>query len=55
MGGVDALELFSRIGQGPSDDMTDSLERLDELHKKGALDDLEYAKAKARVIRGEGS
>jgi hypothetical protein len=52
---VDALKLFSRLGQSPSEDMTDSLERLDELHKKGALDDLEYAKAKDRVIRGEDS
>jgi len=33
--------------------MTESLERLDELHRSGALDDLEYAKAKDRVIRGE--
>jgi hypothetical protein len=52
---VDALKLFSRLGQSPSEDMTDSLERLDELHKKGALDDLEYAKAKDRVIQGEDS
>ena len=50
---VDALKLFSRLGRSPSEDMTDSLERLDDLHKKGALDDLEYAKAKDRVIRGE--
>ena len=35
--------------------MTDSLERLDELHRKGALDDLEYAKAKDRIIRGESA
>jgi hypothetical protein len=52
---ADALKLFGRLGQSPSEDMTDSLERLDELHKKGALDDLEYAKAKDRVIRGEGT
>ncbi len=50
---VDALKLSSRLGQSPSEDMTDSLERLDDLHRKGALDDLEYAKAKDRVIRGE--
>jgi hypothetical protein len=31
--------------------MTESLEQLSELHKSGALDDLEYAKAKDRVIR----
>jgi hypothetical protein len=31
--------------------MTESLEQLSELHESGALDDLEYAKAKDRVIR----
>jgi len=36
----------------PNEDMTDSLEKLDSLHKSGALDDLEYAKAKDKVIRG---
>lgn len=50
---LDALKLFNRFGQTPNEDMTDSLERLDELHKKGALDDLEYAQAKNRVIGGE--
>jgi hypothetical protein len=48
-----AVNLLDRLGKSPSEDMTDSLERLDELHKKGALDDLEYAKAKDRVISGE--
>jgi hypothetical protein len=33
--------------------MTEDLERLDDLHRTGALDDFEYAKAKDRVIRGE--
>ena len=49
---VDAMKIFNRLGSTPSQDMTESLERLDELHKSGALDDLEYAKAKDRVIRG---
>ncbi len=48
-----ALSLLDRLGRTPNQDLTDSLERLDELHKSGALDDLEYAKAKDRVIRGE--
>jgi len=48
-----SLKLLNRLGTTPDEDMTDSLERLDELHRKGALDDLEYAKAKDRVIRGE--
>ena len=50
---MDAMKMFSRLGQTPNEDMTDSLQRLDDLHKSGALDDLEYAKAKDRVIRGE--
>ena len=49
---VDALKVFNRLGQSSNDDMTDSLERLDQLHKSGALDDLEYAKAKDKVIVG---
>ena len=48
-----SLKLLNRLGTTPDEDMTDSLERLDELHRKGALDDLEYAKAKDRVIKGE--
>ena len=48
-----AIDLLNRLGKSPSEDMTDSLQRLDDLHKSGALDDLEYAKAKDRVIRGE--
>jgi len=48
-----AFDLLNRMGKSPDQDMTDSLQRLDELHKSGALDDLEYAKAKDRVIRGE--
>ena len=48
-----AFDLLNRLGKTPSEDMTDSLQRLDDLHKSGALDDLEYAKAKDRVIRGE--
>ncbi len=50
---VGALNLLDRLGKSPNEDMTDSLQRLDELHRSGALDDLEYAKAKDRVIRGE--
>jgi hypothetical protein len=50
---ADALKLLDRLGRTPNQDMTESLERLDELHKSGALDDLEYAKAKDRVIRGQ--
>jgi hypothetical protein len=49
---VDAMKLFSSFGRSANDDMADSLEKLDRLHKSGALDDLEYAKAKDRVIRG---
>jgi len=48
-----AFDLMSRLGKSPNEDMTDSLERLDQLHKSGALDDLEYAKAKDKVIQGE--
>jgi hypothetical protein len=50
---VSAMKLLDRMGRTPNQDMTESLERLDELHKSGALDDLEYAKAKDRVIRGQ--
>ena len=52
---VSAMKLLDRVGRTPNQDMTESLERLDELHKSGALDDLEYAKAKDRVIRGESA
>jgi hypothetical protein len=52
---VSAMKLLDRLGRTPSQDMTESLERLDELHRSGALDDLEYAKAKDRVIRGENT
>jgi hypothetical protein len=48
-----AVDLLNRLGKSPDEDMTDSLERLDQLHKSGALDDLEYAKAKNKVISGE--
>lgn len=48
-----AFDLLNRLGKSPNEDMTDSLQRLDDLHKSGALDDLEYAKAKDRVIRGQ--
>jgi hypothetical protein len=50
---MDAMKLFSRLGQSSNEDMTDALQRLDDLHKSGALDDLEYAKAKDRVISGD--
>jgi len=43
------LNRFTR----PAPDVAGSLERLADLHEKGALDDFEYAKAKDRVIRGE--
>lgn len=51
---VGALKALSKIPSARAKaDMTENLERLDSLHKSGALDDLEYAKAKDRVIRGE--
>ena len=43
------LRRISRLSAQKS--MTESLEQLSELHESGALDDLEYAKAKDRVIR----
>jgi hypothetical protein len=46
---VGTIKNLGRLGDERS--MTDSLEQLDELHKSGALDDLEYARAKDRVIR----
>jgi hypothetical protein len=49
-GAAAAMKLMDRLGRTPNEDMTENLERLDELHKKGALDDLEYAEAKDRVI-----
>jgi hypothetical protein len=52
---VEAMKLLNRLGRSPNQDMTESLQRLDELHRSGALDDLEYAKAKDRVIRGENA
>jgi hypothetical protein len=48
-----AFDLLNRLGKSSNEDMTDSLQRLDDLHRSGALDDLEYAKAKDKVIRGE--
>jgi hypothetical protein len=48
-----ALNLVNRLGRTSNQDMTERLERLDHLHRSGALDDLEYAKAKDSVIRGE--
>ena len=45
--------MLSLHGRSPNLDMTESLERLDELHRRGALDDFEYARAKDRVLRGE--
>ena len=46
------FKTVTRIGRSPSESMADSLERLDSLHKSGGLDDLEYAKAKDKVISG---
>jgi hypothetical protein len=48
---VGTLKTLSRLVPTPRANMTESLEQLDQLHKSGALDDLEYAKAKDRVIR----
>jgi hypothetical protein len=48
---VGTLKTLSRLVPTPRANMTESLEQLDRLHKSGALDDLEYAKAKDRVIR----
>jgi hypothetical protein len=51
---VSALKALSKIPASRAKaDMTENLERLDQLHKQGALSDFEYAKAKDRVIRGE--
>jgi hypothetical protein len=51
---VGALKALTKIPSAHAKaDMTENLERLDSLHKSGALDDFEYAKAKDRVIRGE--
>jgi hypothetical protein len=51
-GAVGTIRTLSRLQPKPAD-MTESLERLDSLHRSGALDDLEYAKAKDKVIRGD--
>jgi hypothetical protein len=51
---VGALKALTKIPSAHAKaDMTENLERLDSLHKSGALDDFEYAKAKDCVIRGE--
>ena len=51
---IGTLKALSKIQSARAKaDMTENLERLASLHKSGALDDLEYAKAKDRVIRGE--
>jgi hypothetical protein len=53
---VNTLKALSRIQSSRAKaDMTENLERLASLHKSGALDDLEYAKAKDRVIRGQST
>lgn len=53
-GGGAARAVVSRVRQRAGGaDLADQLERLDELHRSGALDDLEYANAKDRVIRGK--
>ena len=44
---VSALKALSRLQSSRAKaDMTENLERLQQLHKSGAHDDLEYAKAK---------
>src|SRR4051794_12877875 len=51
---VNALKVLSKIPAARRKaDMTENLERLEQLHKSGALSDFEYAKAKDRVISGE--
>jgi hypothetical protein len=51
---VSALKALSKLPASRAKaDMTENLERLEQLHKQGALSDFEYAKAKDRVIRGE--
>ncbi len=52
---VDAVKTLGRLRLSPSQDMTESLERLDELHRSGGLDDFEYARAKDRVLRGKNA
>jgi hypothetical protein len=47
-----ARALVNLSGSSSSSDMADELAHLDQLHKAGALDDLEYAKAKDKVISG---
>lgn len=39
---------------GESTDLITALERLDALHRSGALDDEEFEKAKERILRAEG-
>jgi hypothetical protein len=51
---VGALKSISRLQTKPVG-MAENLERLDQLHKSGALTDFEYAQAKDRVIRGQVS
>jgi hypothetical protein len=51
---VGALKSISKLQTKPVG-MAENLERLDQLHKSGALSDFEYAQAKDRVIRGQVS
>jgi len=50
---VNAVKSLSRLQSKPG--MAENLERLDKLHRDGALSDFEYAQAKDRVIRGQAS
>jgi hypothetical protein len=51
---VGALKTIGKLQTKPVG-MAENLERLDELHRSGALTDFEYAQAKDRVIRGQVS
>jgi hypothetical protein len=48
---VGAMKVLGRLQRSPDEDMTDSLERLDELHRKGALDEVErHDRRDARLL-----
>jgi hypothetical protein len=51
---VSAMKSLSRLQPKPAG-IAENLERLDKLHRDGALSDFEYAQAKDRVIRDQAS
>jgi hypothetical protein len=48
------MKSLSRLQPKPVG-IAENLERLDKLHRDGALSDFEYAQAKDRVIRDQAS